>query len=219
MSSGIFALTLASPAVATEEEGHEVLEVHAQISGERPAPILLRAVASTTAAEYLKTRQGGDHVLACGELIIERETDQAILQSWSISAALPEQYLNEVTLVGRLTNEPRGSGSAKSVSRTVAVNRYANETQLTSFFQVRGYGYARDKLETIPKGSIVHANGVLEAMENKEGKPYCEIKIRKLRTLERNYKDGSDPAKGKQAGGYSHKEFTAEAGDMPAQWL
>ena len=100
----------------------------------------------------------------------------------TICDATQDQFINDATIVGRLGNDPKASDSGKSVSNSIAVNRWlGKDNKLTDWFKIRGWGYNGEKLqEKFPKGSLVAVNGMIEARRTRQDKLYPELKIRNL---------------------------------------
>jgi single-stranded DNA-binding protein len=196
-----------------------MLEAYAATAHRDPVHLLLRCKAGTAVAQSFAGKGTGALVIVAGDLTLSDDGNTAAVAVRSLCDAVPDQYLNEVTLVGRLAGEPKVSESAKSCSRSLAVNRRAAGEEVTDWYQLRGYGYAKDRLEGATKGALVHINGLLEQRTNRDGAPYCEIKVRSLR-VHNNPKGagpaGFNPAAGTKAVGYSHEDFTGD--DCPDNW-
>lgn len=216
-------MALAAAPVGTQVDGREALEAFASTVGRDPVNVLLRCAVNSAVAKAFATKQPGDILLASGSLTLDDDNNVPQLAAFVLCDATRDQYVNEVTLVGRLSSDPRVSESAKSATRSLAVNRYSGEKELTDWFKLRGYGAAKDRLEKAGKGALVSINGTLEQRTNREGSPYCEIKVRVLR-VHGNSKGGgasAGPAAGSRAVGYSHEDFTATDdlnSDIPLNW-
>lgn len=224
MSTATLVVALAAAPVGAQVDGREALEAFAATVGRDPVNVLLRCTANSAVAKAFAVKQPGDVLLASGSLTLDDDNNVPQLAAFVLCDATRDQYVNEVTLVGRLTNEPKVSESGKSATRTLAVNRFVADKEHTDWFKLRGYGAAKDRLEKAGKGALVSINGTLEQRTNREGNPYCEIKVRVLR-LHSNSKSGgasSGPAAGSTAVGYAHEDFTEPDGlscpDMPAIW-
>ena len=185
--------------------------------------MLIRARKSTKVAEAFATKKAQDLVIVEGELILDADRSSAILYASSVCDGHANQFLNNVTIVGRLSGKARTTESGKSASRSVAVNRYTKKDgqekpeQLTDWFQVRGYGYSMQRLIDVPKGSLVEVNGMLTQLTSAKGEGYVEIKCRKLK-VHQGSKATNDPAAGTTASGYDHSAFTGESDHMPPDW-
>lgn len=218
MSTATFVVALAAEPVTATQADREILEVYASTPGKDPLTLLIRTAATGNPAKGLHGKQPGDLLIASGDLTLNGDNNEPQLFARVICDATSDQYLNEVTIVGRLGGEPRVSESAKSCSRSVAVNRYNGTDELTDWFTVRGYGFTKERLEGAAKGSLVQVAGCLEQRANRDGKPYCELKARLLRVHNRGGGgSGANPAAGTSAQGYAHEDFTGEP-VMPFDW-
>lgn len=218
MSTATLVVALASAPASIQIGGKEALEVYASTVGRDPAALLLQCTATSAAAKVLATKQIHDLAIISGDLILTEEGNTPLIYLRVFCDATPDQYLNEVVIVGRIAGEPKVTESAKSCSRSVAVNRYTGGKESTDWFKVRGFGYSKDRLEKIPTGSIVSVSGSLEQRTNRDGQPYCELKARTVKVFGRGKGTtaASDPSAGKAAG-YSHESFSG-ADDMPFDW-
>lgn len=217
MSTATFIVALAAPPARTTLGEKEALEAFAATLGREPATVLLQCHAGTNAATALAAKQANQLLIVSGDLTLAESGNTPQLYTRVICDAHPDQYLNEVSIVGRLAGDAKVTESAKSCSRTVAVNRYSGGEEQTDWFKVRAYGYAKDKLAEAPKGALVSVSGILDQRTNREGQPYPEIKIRLLK-VHGKPKGGStsqDPSEGKAAG-YSNEDFTSP--EMPWNW-
>jgi single-stranded DNA-binding protein len=206
---------LVSDPASGDVNGREILESRAQTAGPEPCSILLRTIAGSRTAALHTTFQEGAYLIASGDLILLE--NQPILYCTILCHATDDQYLNEVTLVGRIAGDPKVTESGKSVSRSIAVNRYVNKQEETDWFKVRGYGdFMISKLTDIHKGSLVSAIGCLEQRTNREKQAYCEVKLRSIR-VHKSKKDSSDPGANVAAAGYSRDDFTG-MNNMPHDW-
>lgn len=217
MSTATFIVALAAAPAACTIGSKEYLEVFATTATRDPLTLLLRTAAASNPAKGLVGKQAGDRLIVSGDLRLSPDGDSPELYARVVCDATPEQYLNEVTIVGRLSNSAKVTESAKSCSRSVAVNRYVNDQEVTDWFTVRGYGYAMERLSNAPKGSLVSVAGCLEQRTNREGKPYCELKVRSLQVHSRA-KGTANPAAGTSAQGYAHEDFTSAPDLMPLDW-
>jgi len=218
VSNCTIVVALAASPVPLLADGKEVLEAYAATTTRDPVNLLLRIRTGTSPAQRFAAKSKGDLLIISGDLILSGDSNDAIVYCRALCDAHPDQFINEALIVGRLTGEARSSESSKSCSRTVAVNRYVNNEELTDWFRVRGYGYSRDKLIEAPKGSLVSVAGSLEQRHNKDGQPYVELKCRQLKVHNRSRSGGGgDIAVGTSAAGYSHADFTNDP-DMPHNW-
>jgi single-stranded DNA-binding protein len=217
VSTATLIVALAAHPTGTQAGGKEVLEAFASTVNPDPLSVLLRCPAGSNAAKAFAAKAPGDRLIASGDLILDEAGNLPILYPRVLCDASAEQYLNEVTLVGRIAGEARTTESAKSCSRSLAVNRYVASEELTDWYKVRGFGYAKDKLEAAPKGALVAISGALEQRTNRDGQPYCEIKCRSLRIHGRPKGATHNPAAGTSATGYSHEDFSGPD-EMPFNW-
>lgn len=217
MSTATFVVALAAPPATTQLGGKEALEAFAATNSREPSNVLLQCHAGTSAAGVFATKQANDLLIVSGDLTLDGNGNTPLLYTRVICDATPNQYLNEVNLVGRIAGEPKVTGSAKSCSRSVAVNRYIGGEEQTDWFKVRGYGFAKDKLEQAPKGALVSISGILEQRTSREGQPYPEVKARVVKIHGKPKGGGSaaDPSAGKAAG-YSAEDFNSP--EMPWDW-
>jgi hypothetical protein len=209
-------VALAAPPVQAVADGKEVLEAYATTTSSEPVSLLVRVRVGSNPAKVFATKTKGDRLIVTGDLVLSDDGNEAILYARVTCNATEEQFLNEVLVVGRLSSTAKVTESAKSCSRSVAVNRRVNGNDLTDWYRVRGYGYSMEKLKEMPKGALVSVSGTLEQRTNRQGDPYLEIKARNLRVHSKP-KSGPDLAAGTTATGYSHADFTGES-DMPHDW-
>lgn len=218
MSSATIITALAAPPTPTTAGGKEILEALAATQAQTPLQLLLRVRGGSGVASAFSTKTTGDLVIVSGDLILDDDGNQGILYCRVCCDAAPSQYLNEVTIVGRLGPEGRVASSGKSACRSVAVNRFVAGEEVTDWYPVRGFGYTMEKLQGAPKGALVSVSGSLDQRTSKEGSAYIEIKARTLR-IHGKPKGGGNPAAGTTAHGYDHSDFTGEsADDMPFDW-
>lgn len=217
MSTATFIVALAAAPVVHTVNNKEYLEVCAQTAERDPLNLMVRTAAASNPAKGLIDKQAGDRLIVSGDLNLSSDGNTPELYARVVCDATPDQYLNEVTIVGRLASEAKVTSSAKSCSRSVAVNRYARDQEVTDWFPVRGYGHAMERLSQAPKGSLVSIAGCLEQRTNRDGQPYCELKVRSLRVHNRS-KGQANPATGTSAQGYAHEDFTGDLEAMPTDW-
>lgn len=216
MSTATFIVALAAAPAACTINGREVLEVYVTTPTRDPLQLLVRTAAASNPAKGLIGKQAGDRLIVSGDLTLSPDGDTPELYARVVCDATAEQYLNEVMLVGRVASDAKVTDSAKSCSRSVAVNRYVKDQEITDWFILRGYGYAMERLSQAPKGALVSVSGCLEQRTNRDGKPYCELKVRDFRVHNRP-KGTANPAAGTSAQGYAHEDF-ASATAMPLDW-
>ena len=226
MTTATLILVLAAPPVQDCKDGIEVLEAFAQVPGNEPVDVVVRAILGkngSDAANMLKGKAAGDLIITEGELRLQKDSPPALYVR-TVSEGHKDQYINNVLLVGRLAEKCRST--EKSAARSVGVNRYYRKqgeekpVEETDWFRIRGFGYQKDKLEKADKGALIEAVGVLSQRTSRTGEGYAEIKLRSLRTHQGSKAGfGADPASGKAAG-YDHDAFTGNNDDepMPSDW-
>lgn len=218
MSTATFIVALAAPPVSATSDGKEYLEAFAATSTKDPLQLLLRTTATSNAAKGLIGKQSGDLLIVSGDLSLSTDGNTPELFARVICNAKPDQYLNEVVIVGRLATEAKVTSTSKSCSRRVAVNRYSQQQEHTDWFTIRGYGYAMERISSCPKGALVSVSGCLEQRTNRDGQPYCELKVRAFQVHNRAKGPGGNPAAGTSAQGYAHEDFTGPLEVMPTNW-
>jgi len=219
VSYATLVVSLVTAPAATTANGKEILEAAAQTVHAEPASLAVRTIVGSNVANALLTKTEKQLLITSGDLILSEE-QTPVLYARMICDAHPDQFINEVTLVGRVAGEARVAESGKSASRSLAVNRFVDGKELTDWYKIRGFGYWKDRLEAVPKGTLCSVSGFLDQRTNKEGNPYTEIKARALRVHSRP-KGGSaasNPAQGTTAAGYAAEDFSGEAESMPFNW-
>lgn len=216
MAHSVIAVALAAPPEPSVVNGKEVLEAYATTTGKEPVSLLLRVRNGSTAAAAFATKTTGSHLLASGDLLLSDESGSSVLFMNMFCDAVDKQFINETTVVGRLTGEAKSSPTQKSARRSLAVNRYPSKDQeVTDWYQLRGFGFLMEKLINAPKGSLIEAQGCLEQKTNKDGNQYLELKCRSIRVHNRG-KGQSNPAEGTSASGYDAESFNGS--DMSTDW-
>jgi single-stranded DNA-binding protein len=132
--------------------------------------------------------------------------------------ATPEQFLNEVTIVGRVGGKARESEKSSRVP--VAVNRYlkppAGEEkpiEVTDWFPVRGFGFSKAKIEALEKGTLIEVSGSLSQMQSSKGSGFFEIRARQIRSHGKSKgRGGAVAPAASSAVGYTAEEFEGGAG-------
>lgn len=219
MSTATLVVALAAPPVDTLVQGAQCLEVCAATNGSDHIPVLLRCGVNSNAAQGLKDKKAGDHLIVAGDLFLE--DNQAVLYIRTHCDTDEKAYVNEVTVVGRLVKEARVAESNKSASRSLAVNRFVKGEEVTDWFNIRGYGVLMERLIKAAKGTLVMVSGSLDQRTNRDGQPYLELKGRNIRVFERGKGGGganTNMAAGTNAVGYDHASFLGDASDMPNDW-
>jgi hypothetical protein len=178
-------------------------------------PVVLQCRTDSGCAANCKELTVDALVIACGDPTLDDEGNALILSLRSLCKGYDDQFLNEVSITGRLSGTCKPA--EKSASTGLAVNRFSGEDEVTDWFRIRCFGLNRDKLLEAPKGALVTASGVFEGKISAEKKPYVEVKTRTLRMHARagNY----NAAEGKQAAGYAASDFDGSDGPpMPSDW-
>lgn len=224
MSNAIFVATLAIDPFLTVINDKEFVETRGSVNGSNVEVIFRAAATKEGPSTHLKKKKRDDLIILSGELqLAEKNTADAgtaTVNVFACSDATNEQFFNEVTIVGRFCKDYKQA--EKSCARNVVVNRYRRvegqekPEQISDFFRVRGFGTWKERIMKASKGSLVELNGVLVTENDKEGKPYPVVKLRKLRTFQKGSGGQSDPAKEKAASGYEHSQFEGkDEDDMP----
>lgn len=215
MSTATLVVALAAPPIGIQIGGKEALEAHAATNGREAANLLLQCLAGSSTANVFSTKQANDVIIVAGDLALDSDGNP-LLYTRVICDASRDQYLNEITIVGRVAGEARVSDTGKSCSRSLAVNRYSSGEEHTDWFKIRAYGFAKDKLEACPKGALVSVSGTLEQRLNRDGKPYPEIKARLVKVHGKPKGTAKADASEGKATGYSNEDFSSP--DMPWDW-
>lgn len=182
-----------SPDLLPGDTGKRYLHHHGFIPSQEPVAIVLELKPDGEVAKAI-TEPG--HYLIAGELRKQQVTKEngekggefPVVRVFVASPAAEGQFLNEVSIVGRIGGEAREASSGKSSRVGVAVNRYRQVAgqdkpeELTDWFTCRGFGYTKEKLEKVGKGALVELQGCLSQLENKDGEPYFEVRLRSLRS-------------------------------------
>lgn len=197
------------------------LQAQAHVPGDDPITIQLRASAQRPTHQRLSELHSGHRLLVSGELGLASDGNTPILWAHVLCDATTEQYINEVMLIGRLTGNIRDSGSGKSVCRTLVSNSFqvkgpdGEGEEISTYYQIRGFGRRRERLLQAPKGAALCVLGSLNALTNKTGERYCEVRVRIMRILSRTTK-ATSPSEATSAVGYDTAAYTDDP--MPAYW-
>ncbi len=219
MSYCTFSVALAAPATTATVNGKEVFEAFASITSQRdPATLLLRVPCGTKIGTAFSTKTVGQRLIVTGELnLADEKNREPVVKPHSFCDATESQYVNEVVVIGRLSEKFYESQSGKSVSRSLAVNRYVTkEDQVTDWFNLRGFSYAKDRLKSCGKGALCSVHGTLYQDSSDKGL-YTGINVRRM-TVHANSKVGkgtANPAEGTSAVGYEHTDFTRPQDESP----
>jgi single-stranded DNA-binding protein len=219
MSYASLIVALADQPAKRSLDGRELIHVLASIQGSQPVSVALQATPGTASGDALLAKSAGALLLASGEIALIDDGNQPLITTRVICDAHPDQYLNEVVIVGNIGGSPRMASSGKSTSRSVAVNRYSRApdseelVENTDWFRVRGFGFNLDKLERIGKGALVQVTGSFSQMTSSSDDPYCEIRARTIR-IHRSKGGGGNPAAGTTAVGYDQESYMGSADDI-----
>lgn len=219
MSYCTFSVALAAPPTTVNVDGREVLEAFASINSQRdPVSVLLRVPCGTKIGSAFSSKEVGHRLIITGELHLASEKYQApVVKPHSFCDATDSQYVNEVVVIGRLSEKSYVSQSGKSVSRSLAVNRYVSkDNQVTDWFNLRGFSYAKDRLEAASKGALCSIHGSLYQDSSDKGL-YTGVNVRRM-TCHQNSKvgkGGSNPAEGTSAVGYAPSDFNVPQDESP----
>lgn len=223
MSSASLIVALSGPPAQVVLGGKEMVTAHACIAGSQPVNIVLAAQAGTACGDALLTKKQDDLLIASGGIQLDEEGNTPLITASVICDAHPDQYLNEVVVVGRVGGDVRMAESGKSACRSIAVNRYhkppdAEEpVEETDWYPIRGFGLNRDKLERVGKGALLEISGILSQMTSANETAYCEVRARNIRI----HKAGAagNPAAGTNAVGYDQDAFNGDDGiGLSADW-
>lgn len=212
MTTACVIASLAAEPVVTSSTGRETLESFAQTTSSEPCSFLLRTFPGSRHATFLSSCKAGHLLIIAGDLTLQDDTP--IIYAHALCNASPEQYLNEVVLVGRIAGESKVTASGKSASRSLAVNRFVKGEEITDWWKIRGYGeYMLERLNKATKGSLVSVTGCLEQRTSQSQQTYPEIKIRSLKLHGKSKPRTSES----NAPGYSPEDFTG-MNQMPHDW-
>jgi len=224
LSNAVLVATLAIDPFQTVINGKEFVETRGEVNGSNVEVIFRAQATKEGPSTHLKKKKRDDLILLSGELQLgEKNTPDAgtaTVNVFSCSDATKDQFFNEISLVGRFCKDYKEA--EKSCARNVVVNRYRKiegqdkPEQISDFFRVRGFGIWKERIKKATKGTLVEMNGVLVTENDKEGKPYPVVKLRKLRTFQKGSGGQQDPAQSKAASGYEHSQFMGNDDDnMP----
>lgn len=205
--------------------GREFIATEAIICGKTPVDLTVRVSAGAKLSELFVKNQPGEVLLISGDLELDDEGSIPVIDAKVIGKASEDQYLNEAVIIGRIASDCRyPKDSDKSVKRSVAVNRYTRApdevepVEHTDWHGVRAYGFTKNKLEGIAKGSLVEVTGCIEQLTNAEGKGFCEIKARSVK-VHKTGRGTPNPAADSTTAGYEAEAFLGSADDLDAsQW-
>jgi len=228
VSTATFIVKLASAPLQEVVNQKEVLQAFAETPTPEPVVIQITANTGTSIADRLNSKKQGDLVIISGSINLDDSGKNLVMNPHVLCDAHPDQFLNEINIVGRLGGEPKQA--EKSCRRSVAENRYSGKDpatgkakENTDWWLVRGYKFNRTKLEKAPKGSLVSISGTVVTRKNKDDQPYIEITMRKMTSHKRG-KGGAapDPAANTTAVGYDPSAFEGDSDDnvddLPSNW-
>lgn len=216
-------VTLDDQPVPMVVDGKEFIGARASIPGAQPVNLSIRTRATSAAAKALQAKDAGTRIIASGDVALNPEGTEPVITAFVICDAHPDQYLNEVVIVGRIGGSSRVAESGKSTKRSIAVNRYSKAAdsdepvEHTDWYGVRAFGFTKDRLEAADKGALVQVAGTFDQLTNAKQQAFCEIKARSLR-IHKGRKGGApNPASGTAAAGYDQESFMG-SDDIPADW-
>lgn len=212
------------------DNGREFVTAAAEIpSSQRPIPVLVRAYGDSAAANALLERKSGARLLVSGDVALSKsdeaadpdrkEPEQPIITATVVCPGYDDQYLCEVSIVGRVGSEPREAD--KSTKRSVAINRYlpnpdgGDPIEITDWYGCRAFGKTRERFSRVDIGALVQVSGSFSQMTSASGSPYVELKIRSLRV--HKGRGNSNPAGGTAAVGYDQASFEG-GNDIHNDW-
>jgi single-stranded DNA-binding protein len=219
MSYASLIVALEDQPTTTTLDGREVIHVPAAVQGSQPVSVVLRAISGTASATALLAKKSGDLLIASGEVCLINDGNTPQITTGVVCDAHPDQYLNEVVVVGHVGGECRMAESGKSASRSIAINRYVRQpdtedpVEITDWYRIRGFGYNLEKLERILTGALIQVSGSLSQMTSAKGEPYCEVRARSIR-IHRNKGGGGNPAAGTTAVGYDQESYMGTPDDI-----
>ena len=194
-----------------------MVEAFASTNSETPVNFLIRARAGSNVASSLLQKQKDQFLLVTGELIPDRDKGETVLLIRTVNDAFEGQFINEANVMGRCSGKIREA--PKSSSTGVAVNRYdaTQPDDKPDWFNIRGFGKLKDRVNKLTKGDLVEVSGMLTAASNKEGQQYLEVKTRFLKVHKKSSGGGgghSNPAPNSNAAGMDDSDFQGDD-DMP----
>ena len=225
----ICTLDSASAPPTSPDGGPEMHCYDASIPGEQPVLLELRAKPGSKLQEALAATTVGSRIMACGFLTTldtEEIGQRPVISVCVICPATKDQFLNEVSLVGRVGGEARSA--EKSAKVPVAMNRYrknpddpeGDPIEETDWIGVRGFGFVKGKIEKLAKGTLIEVAGSLSQMTNAKKLPFFEVRARSLRSHGKGKSRGNAVApKSTSAVGYSADDFEDNGdGDIGGGW-
>ena len=222
MAFAVVVAALAASPVPATADGIEILEAVGALPSQEPIEVLLRVRRDASVATPFAEKQAGQLIVVCGDLRLDASGDRPVILARSLCNAAPDQFLNEVSLVGRIAGDAKQTSSGKSASRSLAINRYVQKEETTDWYRLRGYGYTMQRLIDAPKGALVEVTGAFEQRTSQSGGTYIEIKARTIRVhgkSKRNAEQQGQAPASSSAAGYSHADFMGEPNDdMPSDW-
>jgi single-stranded DNA-binding protein len=210
--------------VATVVDGKEFLSARASIQGAQPVQLHVRTRATSAAAKALQAKAVGDRLIVSGDVSLTPEGTSPVITASVVCDAHPDQYLNEVVIVGRIGSESRIAESGKSAKRSIAVNRYIKKSdsdepvELTDWYGVRAFGFTKQRLEAADKGALVQVAGTFDQLLNAKQEAFCEIKARSIRVHKGRKGGAPNPASGTAAAGYDQQSFMGSEDDIASDW-
>lgn len=220
LSFAVLLLSITTPPGVAQADGREVLQTVAQTTDKEPFAVTLRCRTDSGCAANFKGLAPGALVIASGDPTLDDEGNALILSLRSLCKGYDDQFLNEVSITGRLPGPDRVkiTETGKSASSSLAINRFKEgDEEHTDWFRIRCFGLNKDKLTDAPQGALVTASGVFEGRLSSEKKSFVEVKTRVLRFHAKAR--GHNAAEGKAAAGYASSDFDgSDSAPMPSDW-
>lgn len=221
MSYACSVVEITDTPATVSRHGKEFISASGQIpSGQEPVLVTVRAYANSKAAEFLSKETSGSRILIAGEVALSEEPQQPIITAFACCTAHQDQYLNEVSLVGRLGSEPRASD--KSTKRSIAANRYypnpdgGDPIEETDWYGCRTFGNSQERFSKAEIGSLLEVAGSFSQMKNGKGEPFVEVKVRSFRV--HKGRSSSNPAAGTTAVGYDQSSYEKNDDFQTENW-
>lgn len=198
--------------------GRELLQASARTTDREPTPVVLQCRTDSSCASNFKAFTAGSLIIASGDPTLDDEGNSLILSLRSACKGYEDQFLNEISITGRLGSPGKEAESGKSAAAGLAINRFKDGgDEVTDWFRIRAFGLNKDRLIEAPAGTLLTASGVIEGRTSRDNVPFVEVKVRTLRMHAKA--GGYNKAEGKEAAGYSNADFDgSDAPPMPSDW-
>ena len=215
MSTASILTTIASEPKLEAVPGGELATCETLTNDDQKIKLRVVARPGSATANSLLGQAAGNLVILTGDITLDGDGNLPVLNLRSLCKGYGDQFLNEVSVTGRLSGSLKEA--EKSDSSSLAVNRMENGEEKTDWFRIRCFGANRERLLEAPKGALATASGILEMRTSREGDPFVEVKVRVLRLHAKPR--GHDAAEGREAAGYSSADFDgSDAPPMPSDW-